>query len=105
MNYSRFFTSTKATVNVLEDRETQVTGDRLNSDILNKYFLSVLTQERPFFSLPDVEHKGDQILMDIYITTDMVRDKLVKLKSNKASGPDEISINVFQEDLKRKLYG
>ena len=67
--------------------------------MLNNFFSSVLTDEPPdlpyFESIPTPEF----ILKDFEITTPMVRKKMSKLKTNKASGPDNISVNIMKECL------
>ena len=76
----------------------KVTEDTEKANILNKYFISVLTEEPDILnSLPDVPDANPQhILEDFTITSDIVRKKLLRLKANRASGPDLISVNVLR---------
>ena len=83
---------------MLENQGKKVTEDTEKANILNKYFISVLTEEPDILnSLPDVPDANPQhILEDFTITSDIVRKKLLRLKANRASGPDLISVNVLR---------
>ena len=100
-NYTRHFTKSSSTIDVLEDNGSKVTEDSAKANLLNSFFISVNTDETPL----DSSHKftstttPEFILRDIVITPDDVRKKLSKLKPNKASGPDGISVNVLRNCL------
>ena len=72
--------------------------DNTNATLLNQYLVSVLTDE------PDIttslanptDHNPSYILRNLIITTQSVRDILMKLKPNKASGPDKINVNILK---------
>ena len=76
----------------------KITDDSAKAKILNEYFISVLTQEPEIIgSLPEVvDAKPQNLLEDFTILQDTIRKKLTRLKANKASGPDQISINVLR---------
>ena len=98
-NYTRHFTKSSSTIDVLEKEITKVTDDKVKAEMLNSFFSSVLTDELP--ELPDLDTTPtpDFILKDFEITIPMVRKKMSKLKSNKASGSDNISVNILRECL------
>ena len=63
----------------------------------NKYFISVLTEEPDILtSLPEVtDANPNHILNDFSISIDSVRKKLLRLKANRANGPDQINVNIL----------
>ena len=67
--------------------------------ILNKYFISVLAEEPDILtSLPDVtDANPNHILNDFSVSIDSVRKKLLRLKANRASGPDQINVNILRK--------
>ena len=77
-----------------------MTEGEAKAEILNSFFASVLTDETPTDSSHhNMSTNPENILRDIDITADDVRKKLSKLKPNKASGPDGISVNVIRNCL------
>ena len=63
----------------------------------------MLTSETPpLFPLP-TEPNVDNLLLDIDITPQMVRSKLEKLRLNKASGPDNVNVNLLKNCLELDL--
>ena len=95
-NYTRHFTKTNSSVDVLEIDGRKITEDHEKADALNNFFTSVLINEPPIDSLPN-QPNVDFILRDFHITPQMVREKLLRLKQNKASGPDGISVNILRQ--------
>jgi len=74
-----------------------VTEDHLKAEILNDFFISVLVHEPEDLQLPTF--RCDNIkssLFDVHISEDEVRSKLLKLKPNKSSGPDNIHVYVLR---------
>ena len=62
------------------------------------FFCSVLTDQPPL-NQPSQSNTADNptfTLRDISITAKDIRKRLVKLKANKASGADAISVNVLR---------
>ena len=97
-NYTRHFSRSSSTVDMLEHQDKKVSEYAEKATILNDYFISVLTKEPDILSsLPDVtDANPDHILEDFTVTTDIVRKKLLRLKANRASGQDQISVNVLR---------
>ena len=100
-NYTRHFTKSTSTVDVLQHEGLKVTDDETKAELLNSFFVSVTTDEPP---LEPHHHNTDGsnpqiILRDINFSVQDVRNKLSKLKANKASGPDGISVNVLRNCL------
>ena len=60
-------------------------------ELLNKYFSFISSLEDANIPLPDIEHRTNNFLRDIVITTDEIVDIIKILNPNKASGPDIIS--------------
>ena len=74
-----------------------MTEDHLKAEILNDFFISVLVHEPEDLQLPTF--RCDNIkssLFDVHISEDEVRSKLLKLKPNKSSGPDNIHVYVLR---------
>ena len=94
-NYTRHFTHSSSTIDMLVHEGKQITEDPLKAEILNKTFISVLTDEPPLEFMPE-RPKVDNVLLDFVFTPEAVREKLVKLKMNKASGPDGVNVNVLR---------
>ena len=97
-NYARHFSRSSSTIDVLEENGIKTTDDTKKAEMLNNFFISVNTDETPLDSSHlNMEYKAPTfILRDIEVTLSEVRKKLCKLKANKASGPDNISINVLR---------
>ena len=96
-NYVRHYNRSSSTVDTLEEEGAKYTDDTQKATILNKYFASVLTKEPEIvLPLPRCDQDVNHILTDLEVTPDMVRRKLLKLKPNKASGPDDINVNVLR---------
>ena len=72
-------------------------NDQEKANILQNFFSSVFTEEPPG-DLPHFEkRKYDSELNYLLITTDMVKNKLLKIKVNKSPGPDQIHPRVLHE--------
>ena len=67
------------------------------SNILNKFFGSVFTEEdRSKFPTPEESKEGAD-MVDIEITKEIIYNKLCQLKENKAPGDDELTSKVLKE--------
>ena len=84
----------------MECDDTRITDDVKKANALNKFFASVLTQE-PEGPVPDSYPKQplQSNVFDFVIYPEDVRKKMASLKKNKASGPDQIHVNVLGEVL------
>ena len=98
-NYTRHFTKSSSTIDVLEKEDTKVTDDKEKAEMLNNFFSSVLRNEPPDLPNFDSTPTPEFILKDFEITTPMIRKIMSKLITNKASGSDNISINIMKECL------
>ena len=65
--------------------------DKEKSDCLNSYFASISTLDDSCAVLPPFEELTNSVLDKIDITEEEIRDIIVNLDPNKASGPDQIS--------------
>ncbi len=98
-NYTRHFTRSSSTIDMIVDGEDKITDDTQKAEILNSYFTSVLIVEPEIkIPLPQAPNVGN-VILDFDVTPEIVRDKLSKLKPNKASGPDNVSVNVLRNCL------
>ena len=65
---------------------------------LNSFFSSVTVDEPPLdFDRVDGVEEPEYVLRDLHITAEKVRKKPCKFKANKASVPDNISVNVLRQ--------
>ena len=106
-NYTWHYTRSSSTIDVLESRGTKYMEEQIKAQLLIS-FSSVLTNETPVDS-PRLQTEGDEprfILRDMHVSTDVVRKKFLKLKANKAVGPDNISVNVLRQcpNLDKQLH-
>ena len=81
-----------------EKKPEYISDDRGKAEVYLDYFTSVFTEEpssdeMPFFA----ERDYDSPLENIEITSDIVLEKLEKLKKNKSPGPDKIHPRVLSE--------
>lgn len=100
--YVRSKAKTKDRVGPLSnDSGDIITDDSSMSRIFNEYFASVFTDESLHPRLPPIQNmfKEDdsEMLLDIYVTEDMVLKKLKGLKANKAPGVDNIVPKILIE--------
>jgi hypothetical protein len=72
-------------------KDEVVYEDDEKCELLNKYFSVISSLEDANIPLPDIEHRTNNFLRDIVITTDEIVDIIKILNPNKASGPDIIS--------------
>ena len=84
---------------LIDKKKQQYTkNDKDKADTFSKQFSSVFTVEPDGDTMPDFdEQEYEQVLSSIEITTDMVEEKLKKLKVNKSPGPDRVHPRVLQE--------
>ena len=89
-NYSRHFTKSSSTIDVLVDEcVSKIHDDSEKADLLNNCLH--FSDERDIVtSLTLPETQNTHLLLDTEISPLMVREKLVKLKANKAGGPDKL---------------
>ena len=76
-----------------DNRET-ITDE---SEILNEYFASVLVDEFPMdATFPKLKSDAQFILSDFHFSEEVFANKLLKLKPDRASGPDGVSENTLR---------
>ena len=96
-NYTRSFTRSSSKVEQLEVNGEKVYDDGEKADCLNGFFASVLTEESPLRqSLPIKTDRCENSMRFSPFTEEQVKNKLVKLKTNKSCGPDGIHVNVLR---------
>ena len=79
-----------------EGLEEVVYEDDEKCELLNQYFSFISSLEDANVPLPDIEHKTNNFLRDIVITTDEIVDIIKILNPNKASGPDIIRTKMLK---------
>ena len=67
------------------------------ANISNKYFHESFNVPVDNEDLPDMENLCEETISDIYITQEMVKEKLEKLNKYKSCGPDKIHPHVLKE--------
>ena len=81
-----------------EKNPEYITDDRGKAEAYLDYFTSVFTEEPISDEMPFFEERDyDDPLENLQIDSDMVLEKLVKLKKNKSPGPDKIHPRVLSE--------
>jgi hypothetical protein len=79
-----------------EGLEEVVYEDDEKCELLNQYFSFISSLEDANVPLPDIEHKTNNFLRDIVITTDEIVDIIKILNPNKASGTDIIRTKMLK---------
>lgn len=98
--YVRSKSKTKVTINELENEDGTLTTDSVEkARILNKYFVSVFTNENTD-SMPDFRsrHNGEP-LENIEVNDEAVNKIAKKLKPEKSQGPDGIHPKFIKETI------
>ena len=84
-------------INPDSSKKTYTKNDDEKASVLQNFFSSVFTHEPPG-DLPEFrEREFQEKLQSIEITSDMVNEKLRKIKINKSPGPDQIHPRVLHE--------
>lgn len=87
---------TKSDISELETAGGTVTLDIDKANILNDFFVSVFTQENG--NVPQCPRGGEiRDIPELQISEEKVRTKLIKLKANKAAGPDDLNPRILKE--------
>ncbi len=76
-NYTRHFTRTSATVDILEHHGSKTSDDRQKANILNNYFVSVLTEEPAMDGYEDQSSTHQHIVDTINLSPDYVKKKML----------------------------
>ena len=72
-----------------KDKSSTKTKDKDIANILQNRFLSVFTNE-PNDDLPEFKPRTDKSISSIEVSSQTVREKILKLNENKACRPDKI---------------
>ena len=95
-NFVRNKTKVREKIGPLENPNGEIICDnKVKAELLNEQFKSVFVSER-LNDIPEVERSLESIT-DIPINEEIVRNKLNKLKEDKAMGPDEMHPKVLKE--------
>ena len=95
-SYLRTKTANKTSIGPLKDGDEVISNDEGMATLLNKFFVSVFTVENP--DLP--EHVNEDIpekLTDVSFPPESITNKIKKLKTTSALGPDRVGPRVLQE--------
>jgi hypothetical protein len=70
-NYTRHFSKSSSSIAMIEEDGVKLTNDRDKAEVLNNFFISVLTQEQPLDHTPDLPVVNfDSALCDLDISPD-----------------------------------
>ena len=95
-SYLRSKTANRSSVGPLKEKDEIVSDDTGMANLLNKFFVSVFTIERP--DLPElISSDVAEKLTDVNFPVDSISGKIHKLKSTAAFGPDRIGPRILQE--------
>ena len=96
--YVKSRTKSRPSIGPLKDAMGEVVnGDKESADILNSFFSSVFTREDQE-NIPEPEQMVfEKQLNGVNITTKKVKEKIKKLRTDAASGPDQIGPVLLQE--------
>ena len=78
------------------DQGKLLTNDQDIAEALNKFFASTFTQE-DLNSVPQLEPRECTKIADVYISHDIVLEKLQHIKESKAPGPDGLYAKILKE--------
>ncbi len=98
-NYTRNFCRSSSTVDAIKENGTTYTDDKEKANILNDFFISVMTSEPEGDINIPIPTRPIHTVHNITITRDKVITVMKKLKRNKACGVDGIHVNVLREVL------
>ena len=98
-NYIKSKTKSKPKVGPLTDVNGKIiTKSKDMADELNRYFGSVFTQEDKS-NIPRKQTETDQVMEDVHITEKKIKDKILKLRTDAAPGPDNITPRFLKETV------
>ena len=80
----------------VDDKSSSKFEDKEKADILQKQFYSVITTSTDNLTATLII-KSDTTLLNLKITEDLVKKRLLKLKVNKSTGPDKILPRFLKE--------
>ncbi|MCG7878660.1 MAG: reverse transcriptase domain-containing protein [Candidatus Thiodiazotropha endolucinida] len=84
-------------IQFLEIGDEIVQTDHEIAETLNTYFLEQSTLDDSHAFIPECHPPNYELLENVYITNDDVKEAISLVKSNKAPGPDHISPRLFKE--------
>ena len=94
-SYLKSKMSNRQSVGPLKDGESVVSDDERMANVLNKFFVSVFTEENPV--LPEASKRNFQTMLDqVNFPKEAVLVKIKALKADSASGPDKLRPRVLQ---------
>ena len=100
LNYTRNFIKSLLAIGDLNFEGKNFSDDQTKVNILNYYFISVLTDEPELLhSLPTLDTDVKYTLYNLESLPTEVRTKLTKLKPDKAIGPYLLNVNVLRNCL------
>ena len=95
--YMKTKTANRQSVGPLKNGDEIVTDDKKQAEILNQFFTSVFTRE-DLERIPTMDpiYTGESPLQSAQMTEEQIKEKIGKLRSNAAPGPDGISPRLLQ---------
>ena len=83
--------------NVIDKDRVMTVTEEETAGALNMYYHSVFTRDEGTTAPPAFPERTRESIDDIFLTTEMVKERLLELNPNKAAGPDQIESRLLKE--------
>lgn len=95
-NYASYYSRSSSTIDFLIDRNRRLVKDEEKAEALNNFFASTQKFEGEYTPPHSTMQRQDYILREVITNEQEVAKLLSALACDKASGPDDVSVNVLR---------